>query len=974
MDTDEESSQSHSERDSQSPEVDAGPTTNSVHHIMDIEHVLMDTTPDMPVTIEMPPPPTSNSLPNGTHIATIHVDLNAVVQGSSLGSTGPPPDSWPSGVPPPPAEIQIAAADAMLDSGILRQELDEARRQTEPQEGERSRRDQEDDDEDGSDSDESMDEADNPYWASFAPDTSSPDEGELASIEEAGEVDATNHKHWEASAFEALDDPEYVARDVGRITWTVDNNHGTPEKPNRKPIMRSPSVRIGDLYWNIKYFPRGNDGTDYMSVYIECASKPYEEAEEEDARKADAEMEGSVVQDGEEAKQDHDTIVKDSAADLQDTPIVNGDSDHTKAEPTAQEPEMLVELEPEPAWAAAAQVACVVYNPQEPRVHAHQQSSHQYYNGNPDWGWTRFHGPWSEIHTRRRGQRKPLLQNDTLEFTAYIRIFDDHTRSLWWHPSDSHPVWDSNSLLGLRGLKCRETSSSAFVAAFSAWMHLTCVTKEIASADVPDRSSVSAPYLKPVIKELQEIYFKEALESSSSDINIGAIASVLGYFYGSEIDLKKDVVIVWETLRRVFNLEHNLNLDVKSAHDMLEEIMMLKQPDPFKETDIKDAYPIQRRDAVWLEANHEPASVQEALDHTSIHGGKAFKVWGNIGNRDNDMTPSILQIELHRQKYDVDARKWKKLTHKISLDENVICNGHEFSLYGIIVHRGGLDYSDYYSVLRPEGPGARWVKYAGDGTSRSVEVLTTKAAIQNHEGGDNAGESAAVAYIVMYVRTDRVSQILSPAMKRELLSESRKRKSDQLTASEEKDDASTPDSFQIGHRLWRTATPVSCGKVYDSIRETNHLSRVFYRTEQRQRQKEFPKPEPEPESENVKIEEAKPEANGEDPKPESSGDTKSPEPAAQEILGYLRLFDAEAQVLSDAREFASTDNANILQTLKDVLGIEGEEPWSFYFQQGLTIRSKHLVKRSATFLDISHGDNVWDGMLFIGQRHPSSTE
>lgn len=103
---------------------------------------------------------------------------------------------------------------------------------------------------------------------------------------------------------------------------------------------------------------------------------------------------------------------------------------------------------------------------------AHQKSKHQYYNHNPDWGWTRFHGPWSDIHCRRRYQRKPLLENDTLAFTVYIQVVQDPTKSLWWHPSESRPSWDSMSLIGLRGLKCKEHHSSAVVAAVSTWMHL----------------------------------------------------------------------------------------------------------------------------------------------------------------------------------------------------------------------------------------------------------------------------------------------------------------------------------------------------------------------------------------------------------------------------------------------------------------------------------------------------------------------
>ena len=969
METDEDSDRSDSDVTSEDQEVDsAHPDNNPELTPEEIGHILMDTTPDVPATIEEVPPAAIN-LPNGnSNVTTVHIDVDTAggsVRPSDLAASSP--GSWPSGGPPPPTETQIAAGDVMIDSGMLRQELDEARRRTERRERDRNRDERVDvaEDDEGSDSDESMDEADNPYWANFTPDTSSPDDQELASIEETEEILATDHEHWETTAFEPLDDPEYVTEHTGRITWTVTGNHGTPDKPNRKQVMRSPSVYIGGLYWNIKYFPRGNDGTDYMSVYIECASRSYESIEEEEAEKAEAEAAAEekipVEEDGAERPEGSsaEAAAQNNSPSRSTSPEVRRSS--RSASPDSQD------AKAEEAWSAAAQVACVVYNPEEPRVYAYQHSSHQYYHGNPDWGWTRFHGPWSETHIRRRMQRKPLLQNDALGFTAYIRIFKDHTRSLWWHPSDTHPVWDSQSLLGLRGLRCREASSSAMVAAVSAWAHLTNIVKEISSFDVPDHVLQPKSHLKPVIKELQEVMSKEGLDTSSADVNLSALASMMGFFYGSEMDFRKDVINIWENLRRILNVENNLDPAVKSTRDLLDEVVMLKQPDPFNDTKVFDSYFIQSRGIDLLPTEHEPSSVQEVLDYASMHGGKAFKIWDKTNGQNKSRIPSVLQVELHRQNYDSETRKWKKLTHKVALDENVRCNGHDFTLYGMIVHRGGLDYSDYYSVLRPEGPGTRWVKYAGEGTSRSVEVLTRKSAIEAHEGGKDAEESAAVAYVVIYVRTAMISQVLSPTIKKDILQESRKRKLDQATTDTE--NSKTPEiiPFSVGNRLWRNAPPPKA-KIYDLIRETSHLSRVFYRTEEGQFVEEKSPQETRP------SEESNDASSTNEMKPEQAQDAEPSDPVSQQVTGYLKVFDPNAQTLSEPKIFKAHGNMAIVKTLKEALSVVEDEQWDFYFQQGLTVKSKNLIRRSSIFFDLSHGDMTWDGMLFIAQRHPSAEE
>ncbi len=74
-----------------------------------------------------------------------------------------------------------------------------------------------------------------------------------------------------------LEDPEYIPAEVGRIEWVVTGVRGTMSHPNKEALLKSPTVRIGELDWTIKFYPRGNQ-TDHVSVYLE-ASKPKPQAE-----------------------------------------------------------------------------------------------------------------------------------------------------------------------------------------------------------------------------------------------------------------------------------------------------------------------------------------------------------------------------------------------------------------------------------------------------------------------------------------------------------------------------------------------------------------------------------------------------------------------------------------------------------------------------------------------------------------------
>ena len=386
------------------PEEGQAPS-NGVDQVAHMEDSMMD------FSTELPPPPTQEAAPAAVDQASQTTPAPPVAHFAGDGAAPAAvalSNSWgtnmPSLIPEGGAQVQI-----QVDAELLALEAATRRSET-PHEGRRSplrdrpdltrqsgRRDgRPDDDDDGSDSDESMDEPDHPYWAHFKPDTSLPDENETSAIEEADEVLATDHEHWEKSTFEPLDDPEYIPSDVGRITWTLTGHHGTPENPNREEVIRSPSTLIGGLYWNVKYYPRGNDGTDYMSVYIECSPRPYEETLKHQKKEIEASLNesieekipvengnangagengapgnsepvnGTAVNGGEAAVELASVLEQMNGAEASHTPEVDMDASMVLPSDSVlvEEVEEIVEERP---WSVAAQVACVIYNPEEPR-------------------------------------------------------------------------------------------------------------------------------------------------------------------------------------------------------------------------------------------------------------------------------------------------------------------------------------------------------------------------------------------------------------------------------------------------------------------------------------------------------------------------------------------------------------------------------------------------------------------------------
>ena len=579
--------------------------------------------------------------------------------------------------------------------------------------------------------------------------------------------------------YEPLDDPEHVPCESGRITWTVKGVNGTPEKPNKEILMKSPSVLIGGYYWNIKYYPRGDEGTQYMSVFVECSTAPREQVKAEETKMKVTEQEKTIS--GESSRQAAEEPLSGSNHSDPMAQVIGGGpppSPDALAVPPEVNPALSAGdapannvLDAGKSWEVAAQVGCVVYNPKEPRVHASQTSSHHFYNEYPDYGWIRFHGPWDEIHKRQRYQRQALLRNDTLVFTAYIRIIKDDTKALWWHAPKDALRWDSLARTGLRQFTTGALSSSAFISAVSAWLNLGSIADLILNMHIPDPIEEPKSRPRPLFLALQHVLFDyyNDRKPREPETSLDDVIRTMDW-YGAELDSKMDVVAIWEIMRRILSYEASNTVNIAESQDLFQNVLMLKQPDPWRhEQPIVDGSVSSTPNQSPLPA--EPRSVQEAFDLAITGEPNTLRDW-KVNKENSADLPSVVQVELHRQSYNKKLRQWKKLTHQIKINETLTINSPasdqklEYALKGMIVHSGDLESKKYSAVIRrPQEEGAGWVKFAGEQEEKCITYLTRKQAITSHEGlGEQTTGNAAVAYVALYERTDTPSRtLLTPA-------------------------------------------------------------------------------------------------------------------------------------------------------------------------------------------------------------------
>lgn len=100
-------------------------------------------------------------------------------------------------------------------------------------------------------------------------------------------------------------------------------------------------------------------------------------------------------------------------------------------------------------FVCCVQFGIVMWNPTDPTIYEVNTAHHRFTKEEGDWGFTRFcetrklHQPTYKEHAR------PLIENDQVMVTAYVRVVEDVTGVLWHNFSN----YDSKKETGYVGLK-----------------------------------------------------------------------------------------------------------------------------------------------------------------------------------------------------------------------------------------------------------------------------------------------------------------------------------------------------------------------------------------------------------------------------------------------------------------------------------------------------------------------------------------
>lgn len=662
-----------------------------------------------------PIPESSTTQLSDEHAETATPQLQDDIQPGDEDSPQPPPSDPPI-IPPPPVDVDIAVMDTTPD------------------------------------------------WVKYEEDTSVPDAEEMKEIDaDKNELDATNTAAIEKEVFADLDDPDLRPCKKIRLSWIVKGVRGTKERPNRARIMSSPAVKLDGKYWNIKFFPRGNKSRNSLAAFVRCSPvapesseielegsfKCYDGLPDADLSKTEPVLDMKLVP---SERVEENPVLKEKPPpdnDLEQEPdhnppteVPEADDDDNDDDSVSDDEQDQIQIPVKKVVAedfrVSAQLGIVIYNPDEPRTCYTSSVSHQFYPHSDEWGRDPIVSQYEEIHRRKRGQRQALLRNDTLAIDAYVRIYDDPTQALFWDFA-GEAQWDSKRLAGYYPMGTRLLYHSPATAGITAYTLLAPFRKAIQQIDAGAWRQDSSVRPRALIAHLQLMLFQmRHMVKEELYVHLDSVIHEISRS-GESFD---NVNMFWETFRRSIEIEAGADTNLISTLNQI-----------FGDRDFSRKLPL----LPVKNVDDLQESVYQAFDKAGIRTS----------------LPDFLPLTLQRQSFDVEKRQWQLHNNRVRISEEIDLSRFstdsdaKFVLYGFIVHDGDRTSGKFFSVLRPTGPGGKWLVFS-DGSGNKVFSYTKKR-ISEYEGLDlpelkKAAFSGQTMHTALYLRSSKVKEYLSDEM------------------------------------------------------------------------------------------------------------------------------------------------------------------------------------------------------------------
>ncbi|RGB42735.1 ubiquitin carboxyl-terminal hydrolase 5 [Rhizophagus diaphanus] len=425
-------------------------------------------------------------------------------------------------------------------------------------------------------------------------------------------------------------------------------------------------------------------------------------------------------------------------------------------------------------WHSCVQFALVLWNPEDPTQYIYHHAHHRFTAEESDWGFTRFYD-LRKLLTPCENRTRALIENDSTNITAFVRVLKDPTGVLWHNFIN----YDSKKETGYVGLK--NQGATCYMNSLLQSLYCTTYFRK-AVYQIP---TVDDEPIKSVSLALQRVFYQ--LQTSNTPVGTTELTKSFGW---DSIDsfMQHDV----QEFNRV--LQDNLEGKMKStkADGAITKLFVGKMKSyikcvnvDYESSRVEDYYDIQLNVKGCKTLRD---SFKDYIQEETLEGDNKYQAEGH-GLQDAkkgvifESFPPVLHLQLKRFEYDIQRDAMVKINDRhefpmeIDLEEFLSedadrSSPHKYLLHGVLVHSGDLHGGHYFALLKPEKDG-KWFKFDDD----RVTPVIDKEVLEDNYGGEYPNANAITirsagrnhkrftnAYMLVYIRESNVDEILSPVV------------------------------------------------------------------------------------------------------------------------------------------------------------------------------------------------------------------
>lgn len=404
-------------------------------------------------------------------------------------------------------------------------------------------------------------------------------------------------------------------------------------------------------------------------------------------------------------------------------------------------------IEPQPLdkrseWYVCAQFYLDIWNPLHPDSHTVMSSHHRFSNNETDWGFTAFMDS-KQLSSIQRSHQYPILENNQLNITAYVKVIDDSSTGVLWH---NLVDYDSKSNTGFVGLG-NQGATCYLNSLLQSYFTTKCFRKLV--YQIPTDSDSNNNNNKAVPLALQRIFY--SLATSNDAVNTLELTKSFGWD-SSDAFTQHDV----QELNRILMDKLESAMKGTSIENSLNDIFVGKMKSyikcvnvPYESSRVEDFWDIQLNVKGFDKLEQAFANY---IEIEMLEGENKYQAGDEYGYQDAkkgvvfQSYPPVLHLQLKRFEYDFmvddlvkidDLYEFPdKIDLKPYLDEEVsdeVKNQNwNYKLHGVLVHQGSISNGHYYAMIKPNANDNTWLRFDDD----KVWKVTPTQVFQENFGHD----------------------------------------------------------------------------------------------------------------------------------------------------------------------------------------------------------------------------------------------